>query len=176
MNDLFDYVFVENIYTENLCKEIIDKLNQNQWKDHRWYGTQQKWVNKKDFSVSYNIELQSLMKDNILKVCGKYFEKYNESFCTEYSGIRFNRYDEGESIASHVDHIHSLFNDKKGIPVLSMVGLLNDDFEGGEFMLCDQKVDLKAGDVLIFPSIFLYPHEVKPVTKGSRYSWVLWGY
>jgi len=48
--------------------------------------------------------------------------------------------------------------------------------EGGDFILCGEKVDLKQGDCVIFPSVFLYPHEVTPVTKGSRYSWVLWSW
>ena len=28
--------------------------------------------------------------------------------------------------------------------------------------------------LIIFPSIFLYPHLVKPVKKGTRYSFVSW--
>ena len=37
-----------------------------------------------------------------------------------------------------------------------------------------KKIDTKKGDLLIFPSNFLYPHEVEPVTKGVRYSYVSW--
>ena len=79
-------------------------------------------------------------------------------------------------MAFHSDHIHSLFDGiRKGIPILSMLGVLNDDFEGGEFILFDNyKVDFKKGDLLIFPSIFLFPHRVEPVTKGTRYSYISW--
>ena len=64
-----------------------------------------------------------------------------------------------------------------GIPTLSIVGLLNDDFEGGEFvMFDDMKFDLKKGDVLVFPSNFLYPHKVDKVTKGVRYAYVSWAW
>ena len=63
----------------------------------------------------------------------------------------------------------------KGIPVLSVVGLLNDNYEGGDFVMFeDYKVSLKKGDVLVFPSNFLYPHKVTPVKKGTRYSFVSW--
>jgi predicted 2-oxoglutarate/Fe(II)-dependent dioxygenase YbiX len=80
-------------------------------------------------------------------------------------------------MAVHVDHIYDLFDGKeKGIPVLSIVGLLNDNFKGGEFEICNQKLLLKQGDVLIFPSNFMYPHQVKTITKGIRYSFVSWGY
>jgi predicted 2-oxoglutarate/Fe(II)-dependent dioxygenase YbiX len=77
---------------------------------------------------------------------------------------------------NHCDHIYSLFDGKrKGIPVLSIIGILNDDYDGGELiMLEDKKIDTKKGDLLIFPSNFLYPHQITPVTKGVRYSYVSW--
>ena len=37
-----------------------------------------------------------------------------------------------------------------------------------------EKIDTKKGDLVIFPSSFLYPHEICKVTKGSRYSYVSW--
>jgi predicted 2-oxoglutarate/Fe(II)-dependent dioxygenase YbiX len=79
---------------------------------------------------------------------------------------------------THHDHIQSLFDgERKGIPVLSIVGLLNDDFDGGEFVFFDEhKVNLKKGDILIFPSIFIFPHRVAKVTKGTRYSFVSWAW
>jgi predicted 2-oxoglutarate/Fe(II)-dependent dioxygenase YbiX len=79
-------------------------------------------------------------------------------------------------MAKHCDHIHDMFDGKmKGIPTLSIVGFLNDDYEGGEFiMFDDMEIKLKQGDVLIFPSNFLYPHKVNPVTKGIRDSFVSW--
>jgi predicted 2-oxoglutarate/Fe(II)-dependent dioxygenase YbiX len=43
-------------------------------------------------------------------------------------------------------------------------------------MFDDYEIKFKAGDLIIFPSIFLYPHLVKPVKKGTRYSFVSWCY
>ena len=40
----------------------------------------------------------------------------------------------------------------------------------------DYEVKLKAGDILMFPSNFLYKHEVRGVTNGRRVSFVSWGY
>jgi predicted 2-oxoglutarate/Fe(II)-dependent dioxygenase YbiX len=81
-------------------------------------------------------------------------------------------------MAKHCDHIHDIFDgEKKGIPILSCLGALNDNYKGGEFILFDNKqVELKAGELLIFPSNFMYPHEIKPVTKGTRYSYISWVY
>ena len=36
------------------------------------------------------------------------------------------------------------------------------------------KIELKKGDLLIFPSNFMYPHRVEPVLSGIRYSYISW--
>ena len=96
-----------------------------------------------------------------------------------YSAIKFIRYLPGQEMTVHCDLIHSMFDGvRKGIPILSMIGHLNDDYEGGETFFFDDKngtkIDTKQGDLLIFPSSFLFPHYVTPVTKGVRYSYVSW--
>jgi len=63
---------------------------------------------------------------------------------------------------------------------LSCILLLNNDYEGGN--LCfrnpdssgEWEVEVKPNRMIIWPSNFLYPHTVKPVTKGRRYSVVAW--
>ena len=99
-----------------------------------------------------------------------WFDKYQG-----YSHVRFNKYAENKKMALHADHIHSMFDgERKGVPILSVLGLLNDDFEGGEFFMIDKQREFSKGDILIFPSNFIYPHVVKPVTKGIRYSFISW--
>ena len=90
--------------------------------------------------------------------------------------MKFIRYFPGQTMQNHCDHIHDIFDgERKGIPTLSIIGILNDDYEGGELIMFeDKKIDTKKGDLLIFPSNFLYPHKVTPVTKGVRYSYVSW--
>jgi len=58
--------------------------------------------------------------------------------------------------------------------------ILNDNYEGGEFCtktlvegeVVEHTISAKAGDMLIFPSNIT--HCVKPITKGIRYSLVMW--
>ena len=65
----------------------------------------------------------------------------------------------------------------KGIPTMTCLSILNDDYEGGEFiMFDDMEIKFKKGSTVVFPSCFLYPHLVKPVTKGVRYSCVSWAW
>jgi len=74
----------------------------------------------------------------------------------------------------HVDHFASAPR------TMSCILLLNNDYEGGN--LCfrnpdgtgEWEVEVKPNRMIIWPSNFLYPHTVKPVTKGTRYSVVAW--
>lgn len=56
--------------------------------------------------------------------------------------------------------------------VLTVVCYFNDDYHGGEFVFLnfDVKIKPKAGQVLVFPSNFLFEHMVEPVKFGIRYS------
>ena len=59
---------------------------------------------------------------------------------------------------NHCDHIQTQFDGKRnGIPILSIIGILNDDYEGGDLvMFGDKKIGTKKGDLIIFPSYFLF--------------------
>jgi predicted 2-oxoglutarate/Fe(II)-dependent dioxygenase YbiX len=178
MINLFDYVYIENLFSPQFCSDAIKKIDNSTFSPHTWYDVESGYVDTKDFMVTYCPELQKSMRENIFKFLLNYINVTKTSFALhESTEIRFNVYDSGCEMATHIDHIHSIFDGtKKGIPILSMVGLLNDDYDGGEFILCDKKIDLKCGDVIAFPSIFLYPHSVTKVNRGKRYSWVLWSF
>ena len=60
----------------------------------------------------------------------------------------------------------------------SSILMLNNDYEGGTlcFNVDDEIVEMetKPGNLVIWPSNFMFPHSVKPLTKGVRYSVVSW--
>tara|TARA_X000001036_G_scaffold161672_1_gene153303 strand:- start:577 stop:1209 length:633 start_codon:yes stop_codon:yes gene_type:complete len=109
-----------------------------------------------------------------------------------YTAIKYHKYGVGNFMAKHADLMYIIGDNNgeeelgmidhpnkpfPGIPILSIIGVLNDDYEGGEVeMFEDTKFSLSAGEVLIFPSVFLYPHKVCEVLKGTRYSFVSWVY
>jgi len=187
------YVFQkENFLDEKYCENCIDELNAGVWEKHSWYDNRvdasiQKYEEDTELDILF---INSQKNENILKINNSILQRlhstileYIESFKFDwfegwegYSDIRFNRYSPGQEMHNHCDHIHSLFDgEKKGIPILSIIGILNDDYEGGELIMFeDKKIDTKKGDLIIFPSNFLYPHEIAPVTKGVRYSYVSW--
>lgn len=58
---------------------------------------------------------------------------------------------------------------------VTVVCLLNDAFEGGEFevrLYSDYAAALKKGSMIAFPSIL--EHRVKPVISGTRFSATMW--
>jgi len=90
------------------------------------------------------------------------------------SGFELLRYGPGQFFKEHVDDIHE---SKNGARRLSLCAFWSsDDCEGGELVLPRQGLEFAPcqGDVLVFPSCISFPHEAKPVTKGTKYSLVTW--
>jgi predicted 2-oxoglutarate/Fe(II)-dependent dioxygenase YbiX len=180
--NLQDYIAIYKSIEPSICKKIIDAFNETQWVKHAYSNpiTQERTTYEDDLEVCYqdkyidylNSKIKDCVNDYLINVVPNSFE------LQEVSKIRFNRYQVGTNMKFHHDHIHTLFDgEKKGVPILSILGLLNDDFEGGDFLMFDnKKVNLSAGDIILFPSNFLYPHAVTTVTKGTRYSFVSWGF
>ncbi|MDJ0714647.1 MAG: 2OG-Fe(II) oxygenase [Prochloraceae cyanobacterium] len=93
------------------------------------------------------------------------------------------RYEPGQFYKRHVDNLllRNRFDEaSKGIPIrdVSIVGYLNEDFEGGETYFDRQNLKLKPemGNVAVFPAFWTHPHQSLPVTKGVKYSFVTWLY
>jgi len=182
--DLQSYVKVyNNFFDEDFCQETIDQLKSAEFHMHQFYNskTQRNESYEKELSVSWsNIPNKDLITTKIWNGINQYIGKdlgfhWNNGW-VGYSPVRFNRYDINTQMAEHCDHIHDMFDgQRKGIPILSVVGVLNDDYQGGEFIMWqDTEIELKTGDLMIFPSNFLYPHRVNEITQGTRYSYVSW--
>ena len=87
---------------------------------------------------------------------------------------RINRYSEGGFMSKHCDNIHHSHGQQYGFPQATVLLYLNDDYEGGEFYVANKKFEPEKASALIFPSNFMFPHEAKVVTKGTRWSIVTW--
>ena len=186
MDKITDYIKVYNSISESECNNLIDILNKETWEKHTWYNkSADKFTSNetKELDVFYgNKDTHSFVK--------KYVFDCIENYCNEFmtgpqniksiTPVRFNKYSTGTMMRPHYDHIHSIFDGtKKGIPILSIVGVLNNNYEGGDFLFGhtgNHRVELKTGDILIFPSNFLYPHAVMEIKNGTRYSFVSWAF
>jgi len=184
---LRDYVRVYSSFlNQEFCKSIVSNFSDAKWSRHQYYHSRNhnfnSYENEPFFSME-NVPLKNDLDLSIWKVLSEYILNDMKD-CSEwfngwdgYSASRLNKYDPSTLMRVHCDHIHTLFDgEAKGIPILTVLGVLNEDYEGGEFMLCGERIELKTGDVIVFPSNFLYPHEVKPVKSGVRYSFVSWAW
>lgn len=190
--NLKDAIVTTNVLDKETCNLLIDQSKNWDWVRGTWFdyarstenGSPTTEVTEANYtSTGGDQQFQLLMRDCVVKALKVYNDKvslFNNSVDI-VNIMRMNRYEVGNDIKFHKDHIHSLFDGElKGIPVLSFVGVFNDDYEGGDFIFFkdedEYKIKLSSGDVVMFPSCFLYPHQVTPVTKGTRYSFVTWAW
>tara|TARA_B100000575_G_C23029872_1_gene592964 strand:- start:494 stop:1081 length:588 start_codon:yes stop_codon:yes gene_type:complete len=169
---------------KNLCDTLVREIDTVQFEQHTFYDAHTDKdaprSGSKELSVSWDdCPSRSILTGKLWYVIRDYLTDVDMPWFVKWSGYtepRFNRYDEDKKMALHCDHIQSMFDGKrKGIPILSVLGVLNDDYEGGEFIMFDDtEIKFDKGDILVFPSIFLYPHKVEPVKSGTRYSYISW--
>ena len=194
--NLKDYIKVFNkFYSKKQCQLIINSLDTSKTIPHTFYNviTNTQEDKGRDPKVSFLKEekveqVGSLIKDQWFKVVTEYILKWLNreekiDWFKGWSGYTFPKfveYNKGTTMTNHCDHIYSIFSqtgEARGVPILSMITVLNDDYAGGEILMCDKyKYKLKTGETIVFPSNFLYPHSIKKITKGTRHSMVSWVY
>ena len=190
------YVFVKQNFLDNeFCQYTIEKLNRlNIWEKHDWkeYKPDQEQEHVSTSPSGKNEpevihpetslkEINDFLVQKIFEVALEYidnlkFEWYKKGNANSLTTLKFIKYSLNQTMKVHCDHIHDVFDGtRKGIPIFTIIGLLNDDYEGGNFvMFDDKKINTKEGDLIVFPSLFLFPHEVEQITKGIRYSYITW--
>ena len=114
-------------------------------------------------------ELQSLWQelyDSKLQAVKHYSKTFNIGELRYWEAMNFVKYGTNQHFMEHHDNGFS-YN-----CVVSLVAYVNDDYEGGElfFRLQGLNIKPKAGDLFVFPSNFMYPHQAKPVISGTKYS------
>jgi len=188
-------IFNKKFFTKPQCRLIINALNPSTRTTHTFYNSGENKTEKMghDPYISFLFDQQvapmgNLIKHQWHKIISAYIVDWLDkkekidwfTGWTSYAFPKFMEYNEGTVMKNHCDHIFSLFEDNgkpRGIPILSIITALNDDYSGGEIIMCQKyKYKLKTGETLIFPSNFLYPHEIKKITKGTRHSMVSWVY
>lgn len=185
MDRLEDYIMVvENVVTDALCDAILEEYKDpNEW-DNSTVGS----------NANVNLEIRGaktigMSHENIIQknekvrrkldrymfasaglASHKYREKYKTLNISVDSGYDLLWYPVGAGYVEHTDSFKQ-FNRE-----VSCSFSLNDDYEGGYWSFWGGKKTLRVpkGSAILFPSNFMYPHQIMPVTKGDRYSIVTW--
>jgi hypothetical protein len=187
MNKLEDFILVsENIIPHKLCDDILNEYkDSNEWEDSQigvkegvktvkeirnctYIGLSLNTVIEKNKNVRKNLD------DKVFKSTEEAIKQYNKKFgyvkVSKDSGYLLLKYKKGGFYKQHID------SDTTIPRIISCSFILNNNFKGGEFSFFNNNLTypLKKGSAIMFPSNFLYPHSVLPVTSGTRYSIVTW--
>jgi predicted 2-oxoglutarate/Fe(II)-dependent dioxygenase YbiX len=87
-----------------------------------------------------------------------------------YEAFNFVKYEgAGTHFKIHADHGPAY------VTTISIVAYINEDYEGGElyFPRFDLTIKPKTGDVVIFPSTYIYEHASNDMVSGTKYSIVI---
>ena len=140
-----DYIYIQpNFFNTKFCNKVLKEVKTLNFTPNLFYNP------NNDVSTDRSGETESLMSselipsnDLLLKQLWigikNYYTYINSPYFTRWQGFsqpRYNKYLAGKEMVFHADHVQSLFDgDRKGIPILSVVGLLNNNFKGGNFIL-----------------------------------------
>ena len=127
-----------------------------------------------NFDTPTNLFYWNFIKKEIERLYIFYKSKFPKMQSLKINQIDLLKYDIGGKYQVHTDHFTN------SPRCLSIIINLNDSYEGGNLIFTDQKekeikrFKLDKGDIIFFPSNFMYPHSIEPITKGTRYSIVSW--
>jgi predicted 2-oxoglutarate/Fe(II)-dependent dioxygenase YbiX len=115
-------------------------------------------------------KLDTEVFNSVAKALTAYKSKFPKAGASVDSGYHLLRYLPGEYIKSHVDAGHNANRE------LSCSIGLNNEYTGGEFYFeeIDKTVRVEKGEIIMFPSNFMFPHEIRTITSGARYSIITW--
>jgi Rps23 Pro-64 3,4-dihydroxylase Tpa1-like proline 4-hydroxylase len=181
---LEDYIFtLDNIVPSELCDRILKEYSEcsfwtptsvgdgnvnNQIRNCDTISISEQLVIEKNFDVRKRIDEDFYLCAS--KAINEYRNLFPEVASEIDTGYGLLRYKEGQFYVQHTDSFKSQQRS------VSCSFMLNDDYEGGEFAFFDREIVIKGlkGSIVMFPSNFMYPHEIMPVTSGTRYSIITW--
>ena len=198
---LFGHVIVANpalginIYRKAIPKQACDKhietlesnLNgQTKWKWQGAHVTNSSDVdtdarNAKDFKFNSkglgprdeeNAALYDMHSEifNIVRPCVDDYGRYWGVGIRAYEAFNFVKYEgAGTHFKIHADHGPTY------VTTVSIVAYLNDDYVGGEIWFPRFNLSIKPepGDIIVFPSTYVYEHASQDMISGTKYSVVI---
>ena len=173
-----DWVYIDNLFTPEECAKII-AIGNSKLEESTVGGGDGKYELNKSYRESqiawlYGSDIEFAFRrvtDAVLSINSQFF---NFDLFGMAEGFQFTRYDAPSGFYGM--HIDKALNGP--VRKLSLTIQLSspEDYEGGELALHFSKnaeiMPKELGKMVAFPSYVL--HEVRPVTKGTRYSLVAW--
>jgi len=179
MDHLEAIVELKNIVSPSFIDKIIPLINKKAKKKLiTEIGLNTNIKNVKGFHLNFdtptNIFYWNYIKKEIERLYTFYKAKFPMVMSSKISQIDLLKYNSGGKYEIDADHFTSALRN------LSIIINLNDEYEGGDLIFTDQKekeikrLKLNKGSIVFFPSNYMYPYKIEPITKGTRYNIVAW--
>ena len=171
---------VRKIISPEICKKIINYFDNN-YNDASTTGGMNKNVrNCLTRSILDTKTFGEQLCCNFVKQkihdCVVHYKKKFELNIDRISQLDILKYESNSYSAGYTFHTDFGFNCSERH--LSISICLNNEYEGGEFVFNlsngEHIAPQNIGDAVIFPSNFMFPHQVNKVTKGTRYALIGW--
>jgi len=181
----------KNVLDLDQCKKIIDTLESNlsgpggySWEGARVTEGQEAILDARnclDFKIGhknlgpeneYNKDLYKVHEDSF-KAIYPHVEDYGQYWgvvMRYYEVFNYVKYEgTGKHFAVHADHGPAY------VTTVSAVAYLNNNYDGGELIFPRFNLSIKPepGDLVVFPSTFIYEHSSEPIISGDKYSIVV---
>ena len=155
----------DDFLSESICSELIslvDEENERIERSHKPNFYQRNIGNLPEYTGLYKKFSEIGMK--YLTDIGYYDDILPQKY--GFEEMRIKKYDVGDSFDTHID-VSDYASARRW---LAFLVYLNDNFTGGETEFVDGKmIHPKIGSVLVFPSLWTFPHAGLPVKSGTKY-------
>lgn len=172
---------VKKIISPSFCKKIISYFDN----DYVDAGTTGSGINKdiRNCLTRSLFETKSFgekiclnaVKEKIFH-CVAHYKKTHDIHIKQISQLDILKYETNNYDAGY--NFHQDFGPKCSERHLSISISLNNEYEGGEFVFDlpsgHYVVPQNIGDAVVFPSNFMFPHQVNKITKGKRFALIGW--
>ena len=174
-----DYIKVyEETVDDELCNSLMSaKLDYkpSSFSNHEGIAkNSEERVVMDDVWVRKDNKFYEPLKGCFVKAVRQYEYDFPFFLCEHTTDFRINKYGPGGFMSEHIDNIHHSHGQKWGYPHVTILLYLNDDYDGGEFVVAGKEIKPNKGSAIVFPANFMYPHEAKTVIEGTRWSIVAW--
>jgi hypothetical protein len=150
------------LFTKEECDYIIGLKNK-----YPLLGENGRWEEFDNFRYKfYTLEYASDIDWVTKRLCDFFESQIGLNIFVRPTKLNLHYYTEGDEFGKHID---------TGTPIKEWnVGIiLNEDFEGGDYLVFDENdepivIDKKIGNVCVYQS--QTPHQVTPITKGERWA------
>ena len=189
--DLSDHILhLKSFIDKDVCMSVMNSLDNLERDDSAPY-TDGLLNDDADTYFDPDIKFIDKVRDRIfidgLKEYASKVRTFNWSYyntksfhCSE---MIIRRYNEGSEFKYHHDDIIAeifphWFLRRQNILTCNFYFSDAKDYEGGDlkFTCSDKKYHTSMGDIIIFPSNWMFYHEVQKITQGKRYSGTVWLY